>query len=310
MEEDACLRRSMGFVHDSPFLAGTHEKKVLQNRWYKRWGGAAAVLGIAGFLPSLYHLCRGVVWSVSHDAPHTEVDSFLKVHAASMCVWFVALAVQIPTGGTSYKAVHRWVGYVGVSGLGVGMLTSTAWVFKFDVAKGDVAGAAYTLLLIVCSSVNMILAVHHVRQRHTSEHKDHALMALMWSLDPAIHRFIMWLVRWAMAPAIPDARKLLMYGKLPANALLVLCFGLMAVGAKRLNAVMKVNIGLQFLLFFISLAMLLLDAAGLGSPPRPCAAVWGSAVAGAIVMLAATCALWQVAHRREAVELHEHTTTR
>mmetsp|Transcript_10676 Transcript_10676/g.24785 ORF Transcript_10676/g.24785 Transcript_10676/m.24785 type:complete len:335 (-) Transcript_10676:77-1081(-) len=272
----------------------------LQNLWYKRLGVSALVLGVAGFLPSLYHLSRGTVWSVSHDAPHTDVDVILKVHAASMCVWFAAAAVQIPTGGTRFKAAHRRVGYAALLALSVGMLSGAAWTALHDAAEGQAIGAAYTLLLAVCCWANAVLAAYHIRRRRTAEHKDHALMALMWSLDPAFHRAVMWLIRWAMAPAVPDPTRLLIFGKLPVNALLVLCFGAMAICAKRLNTVVMLNVCLQLALFWAGLAMLVLDAAGLEGSPRPGPAIWVPATAGAIIMLAATvvlCAVARITHR-------------
>ena len=32
------------------------QAKKVQNRWYKRFGGPAIALGVAGFTPSIYHL--------------------------------------------------------------------------------------------------------------------------------------------------------------------------------------------------------------------------------------------------------------
>jgi hypothetical protein len=131
------------------FLANA---KKLQNRHFKLFGvSGALVLGVAGFTPSLYHFFCGKLWSVSHDAPHTEVDAFLWLHAGSMLVWFCASSAQFITGGTKCREAHRVGGYVGFAALSMGMSTGAIWTVNYDAVRdGDVIGAAYTLLLVVC----------------------------------------------------------------------------------------------------------------------------------------------------------------
>ena len=130
-----------------------------------------------------------------------------------------------------------------------------------------------------------------------ARHKDHALMALMWSLDPALHRLSMWLARLCMLSSdpSPDPDSLLTYGKLPANALLVLIFGCMLVAARRATPVMVFNVGMQLALFTFGLASLLASAATRSEPgPR----VWATALVGGTVLALSVVALVAVSLRR------------
>eukprot|EP00966_Prymnesium_polylepis_P270815 6256301-Prymnesium_polylepis.1 len=198
-----------------------------------------------------------------------------------MIVWFAASIVQFATGGIgAWRGTHRAVGYAGFLGLVVGMATAAIWTVKYDVLiHGDAIGGSYTLLLVTCALFNILVAVHHARHRRTVLHKDHALMALMWSLDPALHRLAMWCVR--LGGAGPSSNKLLRYAKLPANAALVIIFGTALVFARRVTCATALNVSLQLALFLLGFATLLLDVPA-GSTLR-LVAIAGAAATLAIV---------------------------
>jgi hypothetical protein len=143
----------------------------------------------------------------------------------------------------------------------------------------------------------MAVAIHHAREKRTIQHKDHVLMALMWSLDPALHRLFMWILRLC-APHRSNADRLLFFGKLPANAMLVLTFGTALVCARRASRITISNVALQLALFFLGLLVLLTD-------PEVGSATTIAAIVGATVLLAAVAALsalecaWRKQERRE-----------
>lgn len=241
-------------MDSSPVVVVDQSKKI-QNRSFKRFGGIAAVVGLLGFVPSYYNAARtGVLWSVSHDAPHTEND-FLIPHFICMLVWLFGAFVQLTTGGTTYKKVHRYTGYISVAGLVVGMIGAGGNIFKYDFAAQGIAGIGagiYTVILMLGATVNGIVGVSRAIQKRTPEHKDHMLMALMWSLDPAVHRFCMWLIRWCASGDV-DPTELLTFGKLPANFFLVTCFGTMIVISRRVTCINVANVGMQFVLYIFGL---------------------------------------------------------
>lgn len=230
--------------------------KQLQNSAFKRFGFAAALIGLLGFVPSYYKAATtGVLWSVSHDAPHTEND-FLVPHFICMLFWLFGAFGQLASGGTSYKKTHRICGYVALSGLFIGMLGASGNIFKYDFADQGVAGMAaggYTILLVLGATVNGAVGLGRAIQKRTKEHKDHMLMAIMWSLDPAVHRFAMWLIRW-FANGHVDSDLLLTFGKLPANFILVTLFGTMLVRGQRVTCINVANVGMQFFLFVLGVA--------------------------------------------------------
>lgn len=224
--------------------------KAVQNHAFKLFGGIGLVGGIAGFAPSVFKLLTGPIWSVMHNAPHTEND-FLYPHAVGCIVWFIALFVQLCTGGTHYKRTHRVSGYIGALGLAVGMLFAFANTVKYDVIidKSGILGL-YTFVLIFGASINGAVGVARARQKRIPEHKDLMLMATMWTLDPALHRLSMWLIRAVGGPRhVPDPDLLITLGKMPANFLLVAIFGAMAVRGRRVNRITVPNISLQAFFF-------------------------------------------------------------
>merc|ERR1719379_1397103 len=100
--------------------------KQKHNSAFRRAGGLAWVLGVCGFLPSsILAIIHGVIWSVSHNQPHTQVDNWLRVHAVAMWVFLITAALQFLSGGRfsrKMKSLHRYSGYVSFCGHSVGML--------------------------------------------------------------------------------------------------------------------------------------------------------------------------------------------
>ena len=90
----------------------THNKER-QNRTFRGCGLAVLLIGIVGFAPSIsIALLTGSLWSVSHDAQHTDTR-FLSAHAVGAVIWTLVCVVQLCTGGLpKYVAAHRICGYV------------------------------------------------------------------------------------------------------------------------------------------------------------------------------------------------------
>jgi len=222
------------------------EAKMRQNAAFRQIGVVVTLAGLLGFTPSLYKaIATGSLWSVSHDAPHTK-NTFLVPHLLGMLVWMICLLIQFPTGGmVGLEKWHRSGGYIGLSGLLVGMVFATANELEYDSGGGLV----YTLALVVGTTTNALLGIRQARAKNYPSHKDHMLMAAMFTLDPAIHRLAMWIIRGGTAllasrgqPIMLDPIVLLLLGKIPANLILFAVFGTMVVRGKRVNRVTVSNI--------------------------------------------------------------------
>lgn len=128
--------------------------------------------------------------------------------------WRASLA-QLWTGGLrEYATAHRYVGSLGL----LGMILAASNELKY-VSAASGLGNFYTLLLCFGAAANMILGVLRARQRRLAKHKDHMLMAVMFTLDPAIHRLVMWTIRlFASDSKSLDPMVLLIFGKMPPLA--------------------------------------------------------------------------------------------
>jgi len=184
---------SRGLVH-----LPAQRLKERQNSMFRVYGMVALVLGAAGFAPSICEaLLTGALWSVSHDARHTNND-FLGAHAVGAVVWTVACIAQLNTGGVpKHAAAHRVCGYVGSAALLLAMVLAAANELKYATPESAL-GNAYTLLLVLGASGNMLVAVVRGRQKRFPEHKDGMLLAIMFTMDPAVHRLAMWSIRFAV----------------------------------------------------------------------------------------------------------------
>lgn len=261
--------------------------KAVQNRAFKLFGSIGLAGGVAGFSPSVFKLLTGPIWSVMHNAPHTDND-FLYPHTCGCIVWFASLLVQLCTGGTPYKRTHRVSGYIGALGLAVGMVFAFANTVKYDVViERTPLISLYTFVLIFGASINGAVGIARARQKRIPEHKDFMLMATMWTLDPALHRLSMWLVRVMAGPKrFLDPDVLATLGKLPANFLLVAIFGAMAVRGRRVNRITVPNISLEAFAFTFGLVECFANL-GAGQkqvhPPILDAVIVGAAAFGAVV---------------------------
>lgn len=223
------------------------QAKKVQNSAFKFFGGIGLAGGIAGFSPSVFKMLTGPIWSVMHNAPHTD-NNFLYPHACGCIVWFAALFIQLCTGGTPWKRTHYYSGYVGALGLAIGMFFAFANTILYDVVieKTPLIGF-YTFVLIFGASINGAAGIACARAKRLPEHKDFMIMATMWTLDPALHRLSMWVTRAVDGSVglIPDPDVLATVGKMPANFLLVTIFGAMAVKGRRANRITVPNITLE-----------------------------------------------------------------
>eukprot|EP00928_Gymnodinium_smaydae_P091042 TRINITY_DN74741_c0_g1_i1.p1 TRINITY_DN74741_c0_g1~~TRINITY_DN74741_c0_g1_i1.p1 ORF type:complete len:349 (-),score=29.86 TRINITY_DN74741_c0_g1_i1:231-1256(-) len=231
-------------------VADVVEAKRRQNLVFKRYGSAAWLFGVGGFLPTtilgVYH---GVPWSASSMKPHPDVDLWLIVHAFSMWLWCLAVAVQFWTGGRPQKTsklIHRYSGYMGFGALTSGMLCGgIVYTVKHDFCEHDqIAAGYYTVVISIFAWVNMAVAVDHARQHRTAEHKDFMLMALMWTMDPAVQRAAMHLLRLCLYRS--DPATLLAVGKLCSNVFLTVVFGSAAIRARRENMCTVLNVGAEW----------------------------------------------------------------
>lgn len=152
------------------------------------------------------------------------------------------------TLSTSYLAIFAAV-------FGIGLTAGIIWVVKWDFVLEPTTNAAaggYTIPLAVGISVNAFLAVKHARQKNFAKHKDHALMLLFWTLDPALNRAAQWLMRifcvecWTRESTRGQS---LSMAKLCANMFLMGWGLLVGLGAGRLNRVILWNVTGQFVLW-------------------------------------------------------------
>eukprot|EP00040_Diaphanoeca_grandis_P025531 m.141563 g.141563 ORF g.141563 m.141563 type:complete len:327 (+) comp30194_c0_seq1:280-1260(+) len=281
-------------------------RKRLQNRVFRICGLTVLVLGMIGFAPSIIKaMLTGSVWSVSHDAKHTNTE-FLAAHAVGAVVWVTACAVQLYTGGMpspNYIFVHRVCGYVGTTGLCLSMVLAAANELKYA-TPDSVLGNVYTLVLVLGATINMLVGVVRARQRRFPEHKDSVLLAIMFTMDPAVHRLAMWSIRLINSVATRetiadvDPVKLLILGKMPANFILYVVFGSMFVHSRRVNRITVVCTAFNLIAF---LGGTILAVAG-SSDGSVSAVVWGLALVGAVTIVVITIALIVVEKRKRSHE--------
>jgi hypothetical protein len=276
--------------------------KRLQNSTFRACGLCALFLGCVGFAPSIAKaLLTGSLWSVSHDAPHTD-NAFLVPHAVAAVGWAVACVAQLCTGGVPQRpfvVAHRVGGYIGSAALLAAMVLAAANELAYATPESAL-GSAYTLLLVLGATGNMLLAVTRARQRRFPEHKDGMLLAIMFTMDPAVHRLAMWTIRFTMDPAVHrlDPTRLLILGKMPANAILYLIFGCMFIRSRRVNRLTAVCTGFNLVAFMGGATLAFVGGADGSVSP----VVWGLALAGTVVMLLATAAFVVVERRKRARE--------
>ncbi len=235
-----------------------------QDRIYKRFGAFLLFFGAAGgFLPSLYMIAtKGAIWSVNRQQPHhgpEESDPVLAFHISLSVVWAILLALQLWSGGSGeMRTLHRRGGRVAVGFglLGVAVAGGWVWTYLNDFSEGLTTPGAragyYTIVLGVGVAINAVMLVVHARKKNFFLHKDFALMSLMWTLEPGIHRFYMWLMRWVCwdcwAPENTEGMGIAL-AKLPANLTVIFWALLMASLARRVNGVILWNVAGQYLLF-------------------------------------------------------------
>ena len=277
--------------------------KQLQNHAYRVCGLAVLVLGLIGFAPSISKaLLTGSLWSVSHDAEHTDND-FLAAHGVGAVVWTLACVVQLGTGGVprhGYVVAHRISGYIGSFGLLFAMVLATANELKYatpDSAVGD----AYTLLLVLGATGNMLIGLIRARQRRFAEHKDGMLLAIMFSMDPAVHRLAMWTIRFIIGKGTMttdstrvDADKLLILGKMPANLILYTSFGFMFLYSRRVNRHTVLCTGFNLIAFLGGAVIAVAADAG--------AVVVGLAMVGTAAIVMITAAFIIIERRARSLE--------
>ncbi len=123
--------------------------------------------------------------------------------------WGGAACFQVATGGVaSMVAFHRWCGRVGCALVAIAMVFGGVIytsIYDFRAGAAGLAPGLYTLFLALATTANVFLSVYHARRRDLARHKDYALMALMWSLDPGVHRTIMWVLHGACADCWSEA---------------------------------------------------------------------------------------------------------
>jgi hypothetical protein len=317
--DDAPSTTSLLSHHHTSTTSATYKR--LQNTTYRACGIAGLFLGCVGFAPSIAKaLITGSLWSVSHDAPHTE-NAFLDPHAVGAVIWTVACVAQLCTGGVPkypYVVAHRIGGYVGAVALLVAMVLAAANELTYATPQSAL-GSAYTLLLVLGATCNMLLAVVRARQRRFPEHKDSMLLAIMFTMDPAVHRLAMWAIRLpfligdiratlATTTTTPnrthpvvariDPTQLLILGKMPANLILYVLFGCMFIRSRRVNCLTALCTSFNLVAFIGGTAVAC--AGGVGGSVSP--VVWGLAIAGTAAMLLTTAAFVVIERRKRSRE--------
>ena len=316
--DDAPSTTSLLSNHHTATTPATYKR--LQNTMYRACGIAGLLLGCVGFAPSIAKaLITGSLWSVSHDAPHTE-NAFLFPHAVGAVIWTVACVAQLCTGGVPkhpYVVAHRVGGYVGAAALLVAMVLAAANELTYATPQSAL-GSAYTLLLVLGATCNMLLAVVRARQRRFSEHKDSMLLAIMFTMDPAVHRLAMWAIRLPFLigdiratvattttpnrthPVVAriDPTQLLILGKMPANFILYILFGCMFIRSRRVNRLTALCTSFNLVAFLGGTSVACVG--GVGGSVSP--VVWGLAMAGTAAMLLTTAGFVVVERRKRSRE--------
>ena len=245
-------------------------KKERHNKVFKRWGAALISLGLGGgFAPSITKaIIHSHVWEVGTDSPHTDVDAWLYIHICGGIIWGAAIVSQLISGGSHHTRVqtcHRVIGWIGAVCLlvGVAFAGGLVWTVHYDFCVKEslsIGAGVYTIILAVAASANIIQAVRYARMRDFPSHKDSALMAIMWTMDPAVHRSFMWLLHivcyscFSPASFVGRSDTLNVISKMPANVVLfVWCFCIM-IHARRVNKTLIINGSGQYVLFAIQVA--------------------------------------------------------
>ena len=57
------------------------------------------------------------------------------------------------------------------------------------------SAGVYTIPLGLAIAINMFQCVRYARKKDFARHKDHAIMTLFWSIDPALNRGAQWMMR-------------------------------------------------------------------------------------------------------------------
>ena len=245
------------------------QRKALQNAVYKRWGFALITLGLfGGFAPSITKaLIHHHVWDVGTDQPHSDVDSWLYAHIGGALIWGMCIMQQLVSGGSSVSWQQKWhriSGWLAVISLliGVSLSGGLIWTIHYDffVAESFNVGAGlYTIILALSAALNMLLAVRYARSGQFALHKDHALMAIMWTMDPAVHRSVMWLLHLACYSCFTPAafegtqQSLNVIAKMPANVLLFSWCLCIAIHARRMNTILLLNGSGQYALWTLQI---------------------------------------------------------
>lgn len=146
--------------------------------------------------------------------------------------------------------------------LGIAISGGLVWTIHYDFCipeSTSIGAGVYTIILALATSINMVQAVRFARKRQFSFHKDYALMAVMWTMDPAVHRSIMWSLHLICYSCFsPDAfigtkDSLNVIAKMPANVILFSWCFCIAVHGRRLNRILIINGSGQYLLWILQI---------------------------------------------------------
>jgi len=245
-----------------------------QDQVYKRFAFVLIAIGaLGGFGPSLaMFLINRKPWSVNRQIPHLDADATLYVHIFLAFPAIALIVYQFWTGGVGKKRnQHRKTGWLAVTFAFVGIAVAGGWVWTYinDFSDGLTSPRAragyYTVILGIGVAVNMIMLVVRAKQKDFLRHKDHAMMALFWILEPGVHRFCMWLMRWFGGPVwAPENTEGMgiAFAKLPANIFVILWAITMAVKVGRLNRIILSNVAGQFILFLAGCSAAMPSATG------------------------------------------------
>jgi len=222
--------------------------RILQNRTFKRVGGLIALLAALGFAPSyVKSATHHMLWSGLFNAPIART-TLLLIHVSCMPVWLLGVFVQIATGGTKFKRLHRATGYIAVSALAIGMCTAFGLQYRQWLAlELDTFTFVWSEGFVIATCVNAALGINRAINKRTAEHKDCMLMTVFWSSDPAVRRLIVWLVRWSFPADVVNAQILWM-SEIPWHFIMTACLAFMVVIANRVNVTTSVNVCLRLAL--------------------------------------------------------------
>lgn len=239
-----------------------------QSSIYKRGGALLLMLGTIGFTPSIgLLLFKGHIWSVNEQGPHPSVDFSLFVHIPLAVIWIGLVAHQLWSGNVAKRRkFHRRLGWIAVLAvvIGVGLFGGWIWPLLNDFSQGlnsPTAGAGiYTMLMGLGVGINGIMAAVYAKRKQFPIHQDFALMTLFWTMDPALHRLYLWLMRlfcWECWAPENTGDLGIAIAKLPANISLIIWAILLGIFAGRLNRIIVINTTGQFFLWLLGTNFLL-----------------------------------------------------